>query len=489
MKIGYRKELKENYKTYVELADFTDGRIDKVSSYLISYLTERDSDSDDKTNNSKAFNNRKEHLYNINYCSPYLFIHLGHLTQEITIQGYNSEKIDSIKSDVDLFNNNLKCAYIEYMWDYLRDGMVGVLVDKEPLSENITEATNKARSYQLKFEAVRIRNIEYYHKGNNRGKLRNVYLTLSISKVENEDKKFKETVLKLSLPEVGNYTWEYLESKDFNIDNFLENEDIEFESIYSGTGSFEEIPFSIIGGGVNDSMLSEGMPLNKALLNKRSIRGSIIYNQGFQRNFIFGVEPKEIIRVGEHLLTAVKNENAKILSLEAGTVDASTEEIKDIQNQVDRRLRLEFNQLADDTRQIQSAESKQADRVGKKKIYSLIIDQFQSFFTNIYRFHFLFDDPKAYDPKAFTLSIAKDFELDDLSVELSESQVAFYMAKDLGVIKVQKAILKYRISRLKFLPEDDLTLADTYKLYYAEIDKAEKIQEVPLPDIFRTLNK
>ncbi len=494
-KIGIRNELLENFSTYVELNDFTDGRVKNVEGYLVPYMTEEDSGIDyNKPNlsNQKALTARKKHLYNINYCSPYLFIHLGHLTQPIVLKNYTSEAIDSIQQDVTQFRESLKIADIDYKWSYLLNGMIGVLVDKQAIQAGQSKATtSNIRSYQVLFDAPEIRNFSYYNEGVNKGKLKSVALTLGFKK-ESEGKKEKlyERVMLLELPEIGNYSWRYLIStEEYNTGDFQKNDELKFKLDTDrinaeGIGGFNEIPFVLLGQGVEDSMLSEVAPLNKTLLNKRSIKGSVLYNQGFQRNFGLGIKPEEIKQVGEYLLTCIENPEAKILSLDAGDATGLSEEIKDIQNQLDRRGRLEFNQLSDDTRQVQAADSKQADKVGKKKIYDLIIDEFEQFYKNIFRFHFLFDDPTAYKEKEFSVVIGRDFELDDPSAELNESQVTFYMAKELKAYKAMKAILKYRLSRIKILPSENLNIEDTYKEIFTEIDSTDLNADVRLPDIF-----
>lgn len=500
--VGIRQELIENFSTYVELNDFTDGRVKKVEGYLIPYMTEEDSSNfgtdfnKPDLSNHKALNSRKKHLYNINYCSPYLFIHLGHLTQPIVLKNYQSEAIDTIIQDVTQFRESLKIADIDYKWSYLLNGMIGVLVDKQPIQAGQSLATSSnIRSYQVLFEAPQIRNFSYYNEGVNKGKLKSVALTIGFKRQsEGNKEKLFEKVMLLELPQVGNYTWKYLVSKEeYNINDFKKNDELKFELDTErvnpqGIGGFSEIPFVLLGEGVKDSMLSEVAPLNRTLLNKRSIKGSVLYNQGFQRNFGVGIKPTEIKQVGEYLLTCIENPDANIISLNAGDASGLSEEIRDIQNQLDRRGRLEFNQLSDDTRQVQAAESKQADKVGKKKIYDLIIDEFEGFYKNIFRFHFLFDDPSAYKDKEFSVVIGRDFELDDPSAELNESQVTFYMAKELKAYKAMKAILKYRLSRIKILPSKDMNIEDTYKEIFTEIDSTDLNATVQLPDIFGNVN-
>lgn len=485
-KLYYHEELAENYKIYQAFDDFTKGMSRDVRKYLIQYQTEKAENPQAKL----AFANRLERLFNVNYCSPYLFIHLGHLSQVVTINMPNNNFLEPILEDSTQFGNDYNEVFRDLLWYYLRDGKVGCLVDKESQSEGLTESQRKTlnlRSYQVIYEAEDIRNYAYHLKGSLKGKLSFVDLC---DGYDSDGKDHYEKVLRLELLEGSTaYSWKKLKATSSKkSEDISTNEGEEFEVYDEGIGALPEVPFVIFGNGAEDSFISTIIEMNKALLNKRSVKDNIIHYQAFQRSFATGVKPEELGKVGESIITALENEKASILTIPPGDTVAVENEMAEIRNELSRHGKLEFNQLADDTRQVQSSQSKSKDTQAKVKIYDTVIKLFENKLRKVYQLHALFDGGLSFDISSVSVSISRDYNLDDSQEETFEDQATFAMARELGAEDVQKAILKKRIQNLKIVPDNDLTEDETLKKLIDSIDAAAPQSQSGISDLFAGIN-
>lgn len=489
IKLKYHDELKENFQLYEMFEDFTKGFNKDVKKYLVKYATEKP----DTLAARKAFASREERLYNINSCDPYLTIHLGHLSQPVDIklpEGQDDEFLQSILADATQYGETFKEVFRDLLWYYLRDGKVGLLVDKEPMPENLTEAQAKSynlRSYQVLYEATQIRNYEHHHSGALKGKLK--FVDLCAGYEEENDSTF-EIVTRFELAETAkSYIVKKLKSTKKASEVSLTDE-VEFTQVGGDIpGALPEIPFILFGTGAEDSFISSIVELNKATLNDRSVKGNINYHQGFKKTYVTGAKPEEVKKTGESIITALQNENANVLSIDAGEPTGIENQIKDIENNINRRGKIENNQLADDTKQVQSADSKTKDVLAKMKVYDYILDYFEMRLKKAFQFHCLFDVGLTFDITNISVSIARDYNLEDTQAETAEDLATFSMARELQATLVMKMILKKRVQNLKIIPDAELTKEETLQALIEDIDNAESAQpQSGIGDLFGSIN-
>ena len=461
-------ELVANLPEDQGLIDFIDGRVCAVEKYLTPYTTEM-GNSEGARN---ALNARRERLYNINDCEPYLFLHLGHLAQDITLTLPETETFDLIKSDVSGFGESAEQMARQMVWYGLGEGRCGVLVDRPKSSAKtaLEAKQSKERSYQVFFRALEIRDWERFESGPKMGKLKKVILDAKPRK-DGKDSyaRFRTYELESENSFVEYALIENLKPGDAKIDeqSIFECKDIERFPL-----ELSEIPFEIFGEGPSDSYLAKVWPLNKALLNLGSVKSSCNHNQGFQRTFAFGAKPEEIQNVGEYLISLVQNENASISTIDPGNPASLENEESLIRRRLDRIAKIEFNQLSDDTRQVQSAESKAKDLKARIGIYNDTMDMLTDSLKTIYQLHATFEGD---DPEKIEVTISRDYGLEDEAAEVREMESVFAEARELGAVDVQKAILRTRIQRLKLIPKADQTREQLLEELDASVDSSGQV--------------
>jgi len=462
-------ELVSNYSTYRGIADFVDGSKSRVSGYLIRYQTE----SPTTPQGNQAFSNRLDRLYNVNYCEPYLTLHLGHLSQKIFISPADSEALAVIKSDCTGYGQDYLEVAREMLWYYMRDGMVGVLVERDPDVAPTIELAQEAneRSYQVVYQAKNIRNWSHFEDGRFKGKLKE--LLLDAPAWSDKSGTFPQ-IHRYQMSEMGAVTYELLRSRDQSGLSISRNAQAEFDVIEFGALELEEIPFVFFGSGPDESYLKSVWELNIALLNQTSILSNCNYNQGFQRSFVAGASEEEVKLAGEFLISLLSNPDATIHTIPAGLPEATAQEIAVTKNELNRRAKFEFNQLADDTRQVQSAESKEKDMRGRVGIYNYTLDLLEKRLTKIYQLHSIYEGE---DPEAVSVVISRDYGLEDETLLQQDLSEVFAQARELGALEVQKAVLRTRIRRLKLVPKPDQTEADMLAELDGEIETATGKQE------------
>jgi hypothetical protein len=213
------------------------------------------------------------------------------------------------------------------------------------------------------------------------------------------------------------------------------------------------------------------MPLNKAIMNLGSVKSNCNYAQGFQRSFVTGASEDELKYTGESLLTLLKNEAARVFTIDAGNPQAIENEEAKLINECNRRAKFEYNQLADDSRQVQSAESKAKDLIARVGIYNYTLDLLETALEAIYTIHADFEGIRGAE---ISVSIARDYGLEDEAAEMQELSEVFAQARELGATEVQKAILRTRIRKIKLIPkaEEKQTEEDMYSELDADIESS-----------------
>lgn len=449
LKIYNHRELVANWDTYCQLADFEDGRVERVAGYLVPYRSEADGTAEGAAN----FANRQKRLYNVNHCSPYLFIHWGHMSQPITYTGMDGEPMQAIRADATGYREDAEEVMRARLWSYMRDGRVGCFVDGPAATQPDREGARAAheRSYQINYEARRIRDWEYFTSGPRKGQLSKVLLEEESSRSSDGKFRARYRLLTHDGSEGAMFQWAILEEEaEYGVRGIM-GDAIPVKVIDSGPGGIDRIPFRIIGCGPDESFLKDVMPLNKIHLNLSSVLSNIIYNQGFQRSIFAGVSKEEVSKAAEWVITLIQNADAKVFTLDPGNPDACFKEIERLERQIHRRAKFEFNQLSDDTRAVQSAESKALDQVARVAIYNATLDMFEQAEADIYQFHAMIEGQ---DHEDITASIARNYGLDDKAAANAESQMLFTLAGSIGVEALQKEVLKILAMQQRFIPNE-----------------------------------
>lgn len=461
-------ELVRYWDDYCSVRDFEDGCVSRVSRHLQPHRSE----TDNTPEGAASFANRQARLYNVNLVGPYLFLHWCHMSQPITLGGMDSDAMKAIEDDVTGFGDDYTQAARDVLWLYERDGRVGVLVDgpSQIADDRETARLNEERSYQVIYDATKIRDWEVFTSGPRKGQLSR--LVLEQPDMSADGKTYELFRMFVQPPEEGAlFQWFDLraqeERKDYSL---ITQGKQEYEVVASGTGGLTEIPFVIMGDGPEESFAKDSWPLNKAWLNLNSVLSNIIYNQGFQRSIFSGISKEELTKMTEWTVTVVHGENAQIFTIPPGDPVAAQQECDKVKREAHRRAKFEFNQLADDTREVQSAESKSKDLVVQKVIYDNTLDYLEATLLKIYRFHAEFENE---NPDNITVSIARDYGIEDTTAETAEMEAVWTEARELGVIELRKEILKMRASRLKFLPDDGEDVAAVRARVLEAIDAAQ----------------
>lgn len=441
-------ELLANLDDYKGIAAFTDGRKSAVSSYLIPYIIELGDDPAAKS----ALANRLSRLYNVNECAPALAIHGGHLAQLTTINGLpDNDQFKKIREDVTGYGHTDIEFQREVLEKYMRDGRVGVLVDRpDAVAESAADArTANERAYLVMYEAREIRYWNHFTSGPRKGYLKDLVLNEPSHWVGTSE---YAQLRRYTLEETGMFTYQLLRARDSKGLQYEAKAEATFDVVEEKPGALEYIPFFLWGCGPDESYLKEIWELNAARMNLSSIKSNINYNQAFQRNAAVGVDDGELEKAGESLVWRFKNENAKIFTIPAGDPVAIEKEEAKLANEINRRRKFEFNQLADDTRNVQSAESKAKDMVARVGIYNQTLDSLEELQKRIWS---AVADYEGSEGVEIEVKIERDYGLDDEQATSLELHTAFTEAQSLGAKEVQKAILRTRLAKLRLVPKPD----------------------------------
>lgn len=471
VKVRCHPELLAAKDFYKKVCDFEDGTIKAVAEYLDRYSSE----SESLEGGNAAYASRLKRLYNKNWIKPYLLLHLGHLSQDITPNIPTGEVWDSIKKNSDRRGSSHRTMAREMLINYMLDGRCGVLVDGPPTKDvapNAQQAqARKERSWQVLYEASDILDWRYFSDPVRMGELAEVVLRDGVAKVGDKNHHQLRRFVRIEDAVI----FQVLRS-DSNTDDLKKfwSEEQDFTVIDEGPIELPVIPFTLFGRGPDDSFFGLIVDLNHAHMNRSSVRSNIVYNQGFQRVVFFGVEKEEIKRIGEWLATVVARPDAKVEAVPAGEPTAATEEIASIEAYITRAGKMEWNQLSDDTRQVQSADSKRMDTVGRRKLYDYACDLLEDTLSSIYQHHAMFEGA---EPKDISVRIERDFGLEDEELSGLYEQTAFEWAGRLNVITVQQALLVKKIVSIRFVPPKGMSREEYVLKLTDDINNAKPVQQ------------
>lgn len=475
-KLTYHPQFRRDLPAWLQINDFVDGSFDAVSKYLFRYSTE-------EVNSSKArasYHSRLQRLNNDNLCDPILSIHLAHLSQQITFGGLDSEKFQTIIADANGAGQSAPEMVRSYLWEYLKLGMIGILVDA-PADPNLAKP-----SYQVMYPATHIRDYRRFTDGENKGEFRLVLL--QDEDFRDDEGKSYERMRLIEFTDDSEfpvYTI-YQSKEEKNIFDLADESrdlagliwkwdflDREYDVIEEGSLSIPVIPFEIIGSGLSDSTIKDVYCDNKIILNKQSAKDNILYYQAFQRLLGAGLTPEEVASWNESIICTTTSPDAKVQVIESANPQALSEDIANMKSRAMRKGLLQHNQLIDDTRQVQSAESKEKDMKARSKYYDFVLEAFERSLSRIFAFHALFESET---PESIAIKIARDYGLDSGDTQQSQDALIYSQAGTFGAREVQAEILKKHVSRMQIIGKDGQSEEERRKELLDSIDAAKSTQ-------------
>lgn len=471
-------ELEAALPDYRGILAFLEGSSSARAGYLLRYESE-----DDKTEEAKQhFATRLARLYVKPIMEPAHQIHLAHLGQKITWGSIRGSALEALLDDVSGEQQTADEFAHDLLWYRLALGRVGVLVDGPKKDGSIPESARQAavggdRAFHLLYRADQILFWRFAKAGPRRGKLIEVLLTEEPEYTT--DGKVLQRRRRMFYPnpfsETAGYRWQLLRELTGEQKAVLQNAGVpmeaysgKFEIVDQGEGALSEIPFVMWGRGLRDSIDRMIWPLEAAAMNANSNKNNIIFKQGFQRIIVAGAKSHELAKIGEAIINKLENENAKVHTVEAGNPDASFKEESLLETRAQRMALLQHNQLVDDTRQVQSAESKEKDLKAREQFYCKILDQAQRILNKVWRLTFELEGVEGGDK--IQVSFARDFGLRDDNTEMAVRNSISAQARALGATSVQKEILKTDVSKLNFVVTGEETEAALKERLYKEID-------------------
>jgi hypothetical protein len=393
------------------------------------------------------------------------------MSQDIELAGADSDTMQLIKADVTGFGMNFVQAARERLWLYARDGRVGALVDGPGViaRDRATARTSGERSYQVNYSATEIRNWERFKDGARKGQLSKLILALPCVTKDGTCYERYRVFLAPEQDVGGQFIWLDLAGEQDKSGRMTA--DIrELDIINNGTGGIDRIPFVIWGEGPDESFAKDTWQLSKSWMNLNSVLSHIIYNQGFQRSIFAGIDKEEIAKMTEWTVTVTSSDRAQIFTIPPGDPVAAQAECDKLKREIHRRAKFEYNQLADDTRAVQSAESKSIDQQVRVKIYDNTLDAQTTVEKQIWQFHAMYEG-EAVD--AVDVSIAREYGLSDPNQERADLDSVANAARELGVTELQKQVLRIKAAKLKFIPSEEETVEDIEKKVMDAIDQAQ----------------
>jgi hypothetical protein len=453
--ITLSKDYLASLETWEEIDDFCDGdRRVLVEKYLIPHESER-------VPNKKAQNlwaDRKKRTGYENDTQPFLDIHSGHLARNVNFGKLNdNEQFKLIIEDATGYGEGAQEMYEQMVELRLKHGLLAVLVDgPATIAENKADAVAaKERSYQVIFNARQILNYEWFNDGPRKGQLKQI--VLQADQIE-KDGQMMDAVHRFYLPEGADrnpsagFIKELLYTDDE--DKKGSTSDKKRFKLFSAPvlGSIPQIPIEVIGRGLKDSKMRSVTQQAWKLFNSRSVRDSINYNQGFLWVILVGTKETEITSRAEFQITLISNPEAKVMSVPAGEPTGYETQIKGEENKLKRIGLWEYNQLtSEDTAQVSSADSKAQDAKARLKIYEDITKELERAGTRIFKLHALYE---GVNEKEVSISVERDFGLDDETATQATRGIQFSRAGTLGARDIQKNILMLDVAEMDVIPKD-----------------------------------
>jgi len=466
--VRYHPELVENYPVYEKIEDFEEGCLEELGAkYLLRYGMEKDTDPKAQAH----FRSRQERLRNDNFVKQYLRLHIGHLSQPMTLSGVlENDKLKNISKDATGFGWSYNQAFRERLKLFIRDGRVATLIDS-PAETALTEGeakANKEQSYEIIYCAEDILDWGYFDEGPRRGEL--AYVVFPYKPYTDGQDVFRQFRKFTQPPAPGaRYVCETLRAKLPGGGDATPSKSakIEVTVAASVTGGTDGIPVVIIGDGPEHSFVRDIVMDNCAHMNMQSVHDNVLWYGGMQKHMFTGVTREELDKWSEAAGIITSSQDAQVFTISPVYPQGLIEALRGLEVRIHRRGKFQFNQLADDTRQVQSAQSKHIDEAVRKDIYDETLDLFTEGERRIWQWHARFEQV---DPETISVSIARDYGFNDSEAEDQKKEALWNKSRELGAIGIQRQILKSDIIDMPLVVSEGENEDDVRKALLDEID-------------------
>ena len=445
MKISYHPRFLDEKQTYSEIDDWYDGRLSRVIKYLIPHQSE----SNNTPESSRAWEARRARTTNENDMKPAVKIHVGHLAQPVEWGKFGEEpRLAPVLDDVSGLGDSPERFFIKSFTKYVLHGFLGIYVEGPEIAPDAPEETindvqeSRSHSFQILFDAHSIRNWARFSSGPYRGQLSSVLVARGV--VEFEGNKGERLDLFEIRPGKNFTRTELFVKKGEKPDK---EGGIPATVIARFQGNVPEIPIVLIGEGLESTVMGDVAQRHNSLFNQTSIYDSINYYQGFKWSIITGARAEEISARSEFQVTLVSNENASVHTIESGDPTAIASRCEGMRYRLRRLAMFDMNALTnDESKMIQSAESKEHDVQGRKEIYDTILTDFEKSFSHVYRLHAFYEGaPALYGDKSAMIKFGRNFKLTDPISEITRSNLVFSQATVLGAQQTRKEIFRQNV--------------------------------------------
>ncbi len=480
--LQFSADYKRHLPTYLQINDFTDGSVEAVRKYLV----QRESEKQLTKGASTAWSLRNELLANDNLVESFLTIHLGNLTQDPRWDGVDGSEWEDIREDITGLGDSADDLVRDLYWYFLQHGFVGVLVES-PAQIARTELEAQAageRAFVVLYQATDIYQLRYFtDQSPLRGEI--AELIVRAEPFTNGDKKHERVRRYWLDPEVGVYQSQFLHAdkdgllsdkisgtmpypKDFEKMDWIEEDEAQM-------GSLDRIPFVPLGSideGPEESVVRHNVALNKEHLNKKSGLDQILHYQGFQKYLFKAVEKEEVSAFAANIAAVASDPNAAVDVIEPANPDSLEGELRRIERKAQRLALLEHHQHNDDTRQVQSAESKKLDRLTLENYYVRVVEVTETAVREMFRFLSEFESR---NPDLVQIELGKDFNLRDFEMEMQEDSLIWNWSAEMGQagLDVRKQIYKRRVAEMAVVSNDEASEDQVKRELLESIDESQ----------------
>jgi len=208
----------------------------------------------------------------------------------------------------------------------------------------------------------------------------------------------------------------------------------------------DEIPFVMIGKSYDESAIKEIIPMSETRMNVQSWLLNSLYYQGHERLFVWGAKEEEAKMVGENTISFSENPDGKVESIKPADPAALERAVRNLDDRIWKIGLLQRHAIvSDQSKQVQSAESKAADVNVYIEWCDKILDLVQKKFTKVYK---LTAELQGLEEEVAVV-IDRDYRAMETQYELSSKALLYSQANQLGLTDVQKELVKISINRLE----------------------------------------
>jgi len=444
MKIEFHPKYISENPIYHEMRDFLSGERERHLPYLIQHETEKG----EVKSVQAAWQRRRQTLEVFNHSGLVLDMHTAALNQTVQIDELMAgDTWETILADVTGFDDDVQAFAREISRLKLVDGKVAILVDSPALVAQTEQErlSNGERSYSVVFDATKIAYWSRWIDGYMKGALSEI--VLEVDAVDGH-----RSFRRLFIPAQGvPYQWQTLIAESAGFSSAAK--EIECSVIDEGEGAFEYIPVVLWGEGLVQSEIRPTQLVSKSRLNKKSALDNILFYQGFQRVAGFGINPEEQKAMAENTLMLSANENGRFQVIQEGNPDALVNDVKALDRLAFRVGLRQKHMMADDSRDVQSAESKAKDAEALNDCYDRFLDELEGVLTQVFRWHASYESLS----EDFSISIDRSYRSEDSDRVMAELQMVSLQAQQLGAMEVQKEVLKRMVTKMPIAPKDGLS--------------------------------